>query len=72
MIACVKLTETDPPCIVYWTGRKGLSVHVKTWCHKTANASDGVMQLTDNAIVCEGCERAVVAAENAANVARPG
>ena len=55
MIAVVK-TENEFPCVAYWTGRKGLSVKVHTWCGETADASDGVLQVPDDAKICTECK----------------
>lgn len=59
MIAVVLNENGEDPCVVYWTGRKGLSVKVRAWCGGTFDASDGVIQLPDSAKVCEGCTHAI-------------
>lgn len=49
-------TDDEFPCVVYWTGRKGLSVKIITWCGEHADASDGVIQIPDDADVCSSCK----------------
>lgn len=45
------------PCLVFHTGRSGLSVKVKTYCgEKVSAGDDGVYQVRDDAKVCAECE----------------
>lgn len=48
-----------PPCIVYWTGRVKLHVGVVTYCKKSRDASDGVLQVPADTPCCTACETAV-------------
>jgi len=59
MIAAVEAHRPTGPCIVYWTGRVGLSVKATTYCGNTVSAADGVLQLPDIARVCIDCSAAV-------------
>jgi hypothetical protein len=56
MIACVQVHGAKVPCVVYWTGRIGLSVKTRTWCGGKHDAGDGVIQIPDDAKICEKCE----------------
>ncbi len=56
MMAAVKRDGREKPCIVYWTGREGLSVRVITYCEeKVKVADDGVIQIPDVEEVCNAC-----------------
>lgn len=55
MIAAIQIEGADAPCVVYWTGRIRLSVKCTTWCGDTHDASDGVIQIPDDAKVCKRC-----------------
>ena len=63
MIAAVDANKSTGPCIVYWTGRQGLSVKAHTYCGTSVSAADGVLQLPDTWIefarVCVDCAVAV-------------
>ena len=63
MIATID-TGNGKPCVVLWSGRKGLSVGVRTYCGLELAASSGILQLPDNAKVCDGCDHAVKRASN--------
>ena len=39
--------------VVYWTGRVGLSVRVKTYCGQTLDAAKGVIQMPDRIVTEE-------------------
>lgn len=41
--------------MIYWTGRVRLHAGVVTWCGEKADASDGVIQIPDDAAVCTKC-----------------
>lgn len=56
MIAVIQVDETQPPHVVKWTGRKGLHIEIVTYCEKRLNASDGVLQVKDDALVCFDCK----------------
>lgn len=56
MIAVVPIENEVRPCVIYWTGRVRLSVKVRTWCGREADASDGVIQVPATAHVCTKCE----------------
>jgi len=58
MIAAVDANKATGPCIIYWTGRQGLSVKARTYCGESVSAADGVLQLPDNARVCVDCAAA--------------
>lgn len=53
--------EDDLPCIVYWTGRRGLNVGVVTYCAEERKATDGVLQVPDDVPCCSDCTAAVEA-----------
>lgn len=55
MLAAVQIDPNNPPCVIYWTGRVRLTVKVKTWCGQDADASEGVLQIPDDAKVCTTC-----------------
>jgi len=55
MQAAVVIEGQARPCVIYWTGRVRLSVKVTTWCGENADASDGVLQIPDDAEVCVKC-----------------
>jgi hypothetical protein len=57
MLAAVETTKGL--CVVYWTGRQGLSVKARVYCGEVVNAADGVLQVPDNAHVCVECDEAV-------------
>jgi hypothetical protein len=59
MKAVIVVPGSKLPCVVYWTGRKGLSAVSTTWCKKQGNAADGVIQVPDETKVCEACELAI-------------
>jgi len=65
MIAAVDANKATGPCIVYWTGRQGLSVKAHTYCGQAVSAADGVLQLPDTAQVCADCSAAVQRGEPA-------
>ncbi len=56
MKAAVQIEDQPLPCVVYWVGRKGLSVRIISWCGNRADASDGTIQIPDDAKVCTTCE----------------
>jgi hypothetical protein len=59
MIATV-VNGNGAPCIVRWTGRKGLlQVVTQTYCGEEVNAGDGVLQLPDHTALCPKCMSAV-------------
>jgi hypothetical protein len=58
LIAVIE-TGRPKPCVVKWTGRKGLHVSINTYCGKTVNAKDGVLQVPDKMKVCEECQIAL-------------
>lgn len=55
MIAAVQIEDAKAPCVIYWTGRVRLHVGVRTWCGEAYDASDGVIQIPDDAKVCTKC-----------------
>lgn len=60
MIAAIIEKEGQDPHVVFWTGRSGLHVAVKTFCGRSLNAnSSGVYQLPDGVKVCNGCEAGI-------------
>lgn len=61
MKAVIPNENQQPPCIVYWTGRRrrSISVGVITWCNADRDASAGVLQVPDGVPCCESCETAV-------------
>lgn len=63
MFAAVEIEGQAKPCIVRWTGRRGLSVRTYTYCNKDVPAGEGVLQLPDGAGTCEACNTAVAAVE---------
>lgn len=59
MKAVITNAGGNPPCIVYWTGRRGLNVGVVTYCATERKATDGVLQVPDDVACCADCEKAV-------------
>jgi hypothetical protein len=56
MIAVIQTDPDQPPHIIKWTGRKNFHVEVLTYCEERFDASDGVLQVPDNALVCFKCK----------------
>ncbi len=48
-----------PPCPIRWVGRKGLSVQAVTYCNQTRSVADGVVQIPEEAKICENCKKAI-------------
>lgn len=60
MIAVVDVEGQTLPCVIKWTGQRGLlSVKADTYCGQTTNAADGVRQIGEFAPVCERCASAL-------------
>lgn len=60
MKAVIPNGDKDPPCVVYWTGRQKLHVHVVTWCSKErADAASGILQVPAGVRCCAACETAI-------------
>jgi hypothetical protein len=56
MMAAVDM-GTSLPCVVRWTGRTGLiKVITRTFCGNEIDASEGVMQIHDDAKICAVCK----------------
>lgn len=56
MQAVVQINNPARPCVVYSTARVRLHVEIVTWCGEKVDASDGVLQVPDDAHVCTKCE----------------
>ena len=52
----------DGPCIIHWTGRKGLSVKALTYCGADLSAADGVLQLPSTSRFHAACKHGVMVA----------
>jgi hypothetical protein len=63
MFAAVEIAGQPKPCIVRWTGRRGLSVRTFTYCNQDVAAGEGVLQLPDGAATCDACTAAVTTVE---------
>lgn len=62
MKAVIAKPDGSKPCIAYWTGRAGfVKVGVLSYCEKNYDASDGVLQVPEDAPCCSECEEAVKA-----------
>lgn len=59
MKAVISLPGHKDPCVVRWTGRKGLSAISLTWCNQQGNAADGVLQVPDDFKTCIACDTAL-------------
>lgn len=59
MKAIITNPAGEPPCIVYWTGRKALHVEVVTYCDRDRKVNDGVLQVPEDVPCCAACEDAV-------------
>jgi hypothetical protein len=57
MIAAVQ--NATGYCAVQVVGRQGLSVMAKTYCNRMVSAAEGVFQIPDRAMNCEGCKRGI-------------
>lgn len=61
MFAAVDCSQVGGPCIIKWTGRKGLRAVSITYCGQEVNAGDGVVQLPDGVKTCLVCKASVAA-----------
>ncbi len=62
MKACINAGK-GAYCAVQTTGREGLKAVSTTWCGAKANAADGVIQLPDDHLIHDACEKAIEAFE---------
>ena len=58
MVAAIPGHHTHP-CVIKWTGRKGLKVVAVTYCGDTVNAAEGVYQLPNTHDFCPSCLEAL-------------
>ncbi len=58
MVAAIPGQEQHP-CVIQWTGRRGLKVVALTYCGDTVNAAEGVLQIPGNRSFCSRCTAAL-------------
>lgn len=61
MKAVIPNEGSEPPCVVYWTGRIKVHVGVVTWCDKDRDANKGVLQVPDEVKTCTACNERIEA-----------